>query len=138
MADRISREQRSRNMSRIRSRDTSPELKMRKGLYRSGLRFRIQFGKEKIDIAFPQYKIAIFIDGCFWHMCPIHSSIPKSSVKYWEEKLVRNLERSREKDARLESEGWRVVHIWEHSIEKDLEKCIIQVLSYVQFQSDGS
>ena len=87
MVDRISKEKRSKIMSAIRSKNTKPEIILRKAFWKKVLRFRVQYGKEKIDIAFPSKKIAVFVDGCFWHLCPLHSHFPKSNKEYWLPKL---------------------------------------------------
>ena len=125
MVNRISKEKRSKIMSAIRSKDTKPEIALRKALWKSGLRYRIYYGKEKIDIAFPSKKIAIFVDGCFWHGCPIHSHLPKTNESYWLPKLKKNIERDRITTQSLCNEGWTVVRLWEHElseIEKVTEK----------------
>lgn len=114
--DRISPDKRSKIMSAIHSKDTQPEIKLRKILWSLGLRYRIYYGREKIDIAFPKKKFAIFIDGCFWHQCPIHSHIPSSRREYWEPKLRKNIERAKAKDERLKGLGWSMIHIWEHEL----------------------
>jgi DNA mismatch endonuclease, patch repair protein len=103
-------------MSAIHSENTKPEIELRKALWAKGLRFRKYYGKEKIDIAFPKPKIAVFVDGCFWHGCPIHSHVPKSNKKYWIPKLKRNVERDISKNERLELEGWKVLRFWEHEL----------------------
>lgn len=126
MVDRISKEKRSKVMSAIRSENTRPEIILRKALWAEGLRFRIYYGKEKIDIAFPSRKLAIFVDGCFWHGCPIHSHLPKSHEDYWHPKLKKNVERDRAKNKRLEVEGWKVLRFWEHELE-ELEKVIDKI-----------
>jgi DNA mismatch endonuclease (patch repair protein) len=111
-------------MSTIRSKDTQPEIKLRKIIWSLGLRYRIYYGKEKIDIAFPKKKIAIFIDGCFWHQCPIHSHIPSSHREYWEPKLRKNIERAKAKDERLKALGWSTIHIWEHELVDETKTTI--------------
>ena len=116
MVDRISREQRSKIMSAIRSRNTKPEVILRKALFAKGLRFRIHYGREKIDVAFPKRKVAVFVDGCFWHGCPIHSHLPKTHEDYWRPKLKKNVERDKDKQKRLEMDGWRVLRFWEHEL----------------------
>ena len=118
MVDRITKEQRSKIMSAIRSKNTKPEIALRKALWSKGCRFRIHYSKEKIDVAFPKRKIAIFVDGCFWHGCPLHSQLPKSNQDYWHPKLKKNVDRDREKTKRLETEGWKVFHVWEHELEE--------------------
>ena len=118
MVDRISKEKRSKIMSAIRSENTMPEVTLRKALWAEGLRFRIHYCQEKIDIAFPAKKLAIFVDGCFWHGCPIHSHLPKSRENYWHPKLKKNIERDQAKTKRLEAEGWKVLHFWEHELKE--------------------
>jgi DNA mismatch endonuclease (patch repair protein) len=105
-------------MSSIKSKNTSPERVLRKALWEKGCRYRIQYGPERIDVAFPKHRVAIFVDGCFWHQCPIHSFIPLSHRDYWEPKLKRNVERAKEKDGRLQALGWLTIHIWEHDLKK--------------------
>ena len=116
MVDKITKEKRSKIMAAIHSKDTKPELSLRKALWARGLRYRIQYGKEKIDIAFPSQKIAVFVDGCFWHGCPLHSHLPKSNEEYWGPKLKKNIERDHAKNERLEAEGWKVLRFWDHEL----------------------
>lgn len=101
-------------MAAIHSEDTKPEISIRKALSAITLRYRVHYGKEKIDIAFPIAKVAVFVDGCFWHGCPIHSNLPTSNQEYWLPKLKRNIERDKEKNKRLEADGWLILHFWEH------------------------
>lgn len=118
MVDRISKEKRSKIMSAIRSENTQPEIILRKALRAKGLRFRTYYGKERIDIAFPSKKLAVFVDGCFWHGCPIHSHIPKSNEEYWLPKLSKNIARAKAKDERLKTDGWEIMHFWEHELAR--------------------
>jgi DNA mismatch endonuclease (patch repair protein) len=127
MVDRISPEKRSKIMSAIHSKNTMPEVALRKALFARGLRFRIHYGNEKIDIAFPSKKTAIFVDGCFWHGCPLHSHIPKSNMDYWNPKLKKNIERDQEKNERLEKAGWEVLRFWEHELA-DIEVVVKKIL----------
>jgi DNA mismatch endonuclease (patch repair protein) len=119
--DRVSREKRSKIMAAIRSKDTKPEMKLRKGLWANGLRFRVNYSHEKIDVAFPSKKVAIFVDGCFWHSCPVHAHLPKSNQMYWKPKLQTNINRDHAKNKRLEEEGWRVLRFWEHELANTTE-----------------
>jgi DNA mismatch endonuclease, patch repair protein len=137
MVDKFSKEKRSSIMKAIRSKNTGPEVKLRKVLRARGLRYRVYYGIEKIDIAFPSKKLAVFVDGCFWHGCPLHSHIPKSNKDYWLPKLKRNMERDGAKDERLKGEGWTVMHFWEHEmINVDLTADKIQLeLNYKRLQS---
>jgi DNA mismatch endonuclease, patch repair protein len=116
LVDKISKEQRSKVMSAIHSKNTIPELTLRKALFASGYRYRIHYGPKKIDIAFPKRKIAVFVDGCFWHGCPIHFHIPKSNEAYWAPKLAKNTARDQANTKELQADGWIVIRIWEHEI----------------------
>jgi DNA mismatch endonuclease (patch repair protein) len=119
-------------MQAIRSTNTKPEVKLRKALFAAGLRYRLHYGKEKIDIAFPGKKVAIFVDGCFWHMCPKHGHLPKSNKAYWHPKLKCNIQRAKEKNKRLKKEGWKVLHIWAHEFNQ-LDKVLSKVLVFLKF-----
>jgi DNA mismatch endonuclease (patch repair protein) len=106
-------------MSRLGQRDTKPEMQIRSELHRRGLRFRLQRQLEfdrrrRIDIAFPRERVAVFIDGCFWHSCPEHATWPRANADFWRAKLHRNVERDRDTDRRLTELGWQVVRVWEH------------------------
>lgn len=114
--DKVSKKERSRIMSLVTSKNTGPERILIKFLRKCGYKFKTQYSKEHIDVAFPEDKIAIFVDGCFWHSCPVHLRIPKSNVRYWKAKLAVNLRRAKEKDKRLKADGWIVMHIWEHEL----------------------
>jgi DNA mismatch endonuclease, patch repair protein len=103
-----------------RRRDTSPELELRSLLHKAGLRFRvdrpIDLGTTRVrpDIVFPRQKVAIFVDGCFWHSCPDHGNMPRVNREYWSAKLGRNSARDREVVQLLNLEGWHVLRFWEH------------------------
>ena len=102
-------------MKRMPRRDSFPELRVRRALHHRGLRFRVQGALPgRPDIVFSRAKIAVFIDGCFWHQCPDHSSLPKNNAEWWSAKLGRNVTRDREKDEALRILGWEPVHVWEH------------------------
>jgi DNA mismatch endonuclease (patch repair protein) len=93
---------------------------LRSALHRAGLRFRkdlrLDLGsvRPRPDIVFPRTKVAVFVDGCFWHSCPVHGTQPSRNADYWLPKLARNVERDQQQDAELADHGWRVVRIWEH------------------------
>lgn len=124
--DKFSKSARSRIMSSIRSMHTTPEIALRRSLKKKGIAYKLHYGKEKIDIAIPPKKLAIFVDGCFWHQCPYHSHLPKSNRKYWLPKLKKNKLRAKEKDNRLKKGGWKVLHIWEHELQNN-QKVIARV-----------
>jgi len=119
MADKLTRTRRSWNMSRIRSRDTRPELCVRRLTYSLGYRYRLHFPDlpGKPDLVFLRQKKAIFVHGCFWHQHPrqrCHDSrTPKSSLDYWLPKLKRNVRRDAEDIAKLKKLGWKVMTLWE-------------------------
>ncbi|MCA9114264.1 MAG: DNA mismatch endonuclease Vsr [Planctomycetaceae bacterium] len=117
MVDRLSKAHRSWNMSRIRSRDTKPELRVRSLVHRLGYRFRLQAKQltGKPDLVLPRYRTAVFVHGCFWHRHPgcRFAYHPRSRVEFWQTKFARNVERDEEVRTALEAEGWRVVVIWE-------------------------
>lgn len=120
--DRMTMEQRSRNMSRIRMRDTGPELALRKALLANGIRgYRVSprgiTGSP--DIAFIGKKTAVFVDGCFWHRCPDCYREPSTNSLFWKMKTERNKERDIKVNALLREQGWSVVRIWEHEIRAD-------------------
>ncbi|WP_395658099.1 very short patch repair endonuclease [Nocardioides sp.] len=102
-----------------RSRDTSPELAVRRRLHAAGLRFRVAHRPEPslrrtADIVFTKQRIAVFIDGCYWHACPQHRTIARSNAPYWAEKLRRNVARDADTTAQLCAAGWTVLRFWEH------------------------
>ena len=103
--------------------DTKPEVAFRSMLHRSGLRFRkdryIKFEHRgvKVDVVFPTEKVALFIDGCFWHRCPEHATMPTRNYDYWLAKFRRNMERDDSNDENLRRLGWRVMRVWEHEVK---------------------
>jgi DNA mismatch endonuclease, patch repair protein len=109
----------SQRMRLTRRERTAPELALRSELHRRGLRFRAQRPlsfdrRRKVDIAFPTERLAVFVDGCFWHSCPEHATFPRANAEWWTAKLARNVERDRDTDRRLTEEGWTVLRVWEH------------------------
>lgn len=111
---------RSEVMSRIRGKDTGPELVLRRALWTAGMRYRTQWRHPdagRIDIAFPGMRIAILVDGCFWHGCPEHSVKPKTNSVFWNNKLAANQARDSRQMLALERDGWLVLRCWEHEIE---------------------
>jgi len=102
-----------------RARDTSPEVRVRRALHAQNLRYRLHTRPEadlrcSADLVFRRVKVAVFIDGCYWHACPIHGRAPKTNPEYWSAKIARNVARDRRNDAALASRGWTVVRVWEH------------------------
>ncbi|MBU17951.1 MAG: very short patch repair endonuclease [Chloroflexi bacterium] len=111
-----SSEQVSQQMKRMPRKNSGPEVRLRRELHSRGLRFRVNLRglPGTPDIAFTRAKIAVFVDGCFWHRCPEHGVLPKANRDWWREKLDRNVERDRRKDGELEDLGWLSIHVWEH------------------------
>ncbi len=118
--DKISKKKRSWNMSRIKGKDTSPELRLRKELFKKGYRYRLHFSiPGRPDIVFPKKKIAIFVHGCFWHQHGCKNTvIPKTNTRFWQEKLLSNVERDRKNIKKLKSDNWKTLVVWECELEK--------------------
>nr|WTB36127.1 very short patch repair endonuclease [Streptomyces sp. NBC_00830] len=115
----------SARMSRQARRDTTPEVAVRKLLHAAGYRYRINervpgMSRRTIDIAFTRAKVAVMIDGCFWHGCPEHATQPKSNAEWWREKLDRNMTRDVETTEHLVAAGWTVLRFWEHESAEDV------------------
>lgn len=109
----------SARMSRARRRDTEPEMLVRREAHRRGLRYRVDsplpgMPRRRADMVFARRKVAVFVDGCFWHSCPAHTSIPRANRDWWLAKLHKNSERDRETDEHLNKLGWTVLRFWEH------------------------
>ncbi|MFF0341889.1 very short patch repair endonuclease [Kribbella sp. NPDC004875] len=126
---------RSRNMQAIRRTDTKPEVQLRSALHRRGYRFRKDLNvhtttrRVRPDIVFTARKIAVFVDGCFWHCCPQHGRQPAVNTGYWSPKLQRNVERDRLADAALHQDGWHVVRVWAH---EEIEDAVGKVASALE------
>lgn len=105
-------------MTAQRQRDTASEVALRSLLHRRGLRFRVQYPlpslRRRADIAFPRRRVAVFVDGCFWHGCPDHGTWPKENADWWREKIETNQHRDADTDRRLVEQGWTPIRIWEH------------------------
>lgn len=106
-------------MSRLARRDTKPETELRSELHRRGLRYRVQMKvpankRRTIDIAFTRVRLAVYVDGCFWHGCPEHHVRPRANSDWWRWKIERNQARDRDTDRQLVASGWKVLRIWEH------------------------
>ncbi len=116
--------------------DTSPEMALRSRLHRAGLRFRkdkrIDLGERKVrpDIVFTRQRLAIFVDGCFWHLCPEHGRVPGGrNADYWHEKLTGNRRRDLQDTELLQEDGWRVLRFWEHTSPDEAAAHIHQIIS---------
>lgn len=119
-------------MKSQRQRDTAAETTLRSLLHRRGLRFRVHYAlpnlRRRADIAFPRQRIAVFVDGCFWHGCPEHGTWPKQNAEWWREKIESNRRRDADTDAKLEGQGWSVIRVWEHEAAETAARTIEEVL----------
>lgn len=125
---------RSEQMARIRGTHTEPERVLRSLLWRQGLRYRLHARTPvgRPDIVFPGAKVAVFVDGCFWHGCPEHYVRPRTSGAFWAGKLATNVRRDRTQTRRLEELGWRVCRIWEHEVFEHPGRVVRRVASAVR------
>jgi len=102
-------------------RDTSTEMAVRRALHSRGLRYRVDYApvpglRRRADIVFTRARVSVFIDGCFWHGCPVHGTTPKRNASYWGPKLAANVARDRDTDRQLVAAGWQVLRFWEHEL----------------------
>ncbi|WP_245528114.1 very short patch repair endonuclease [Cellulomonas gilvus] len=123
----------SRRMSRLRRKDNEAELAVRRVLHAAGYRYRVHHPvpgqrRRTIDIAFTRAKVAVFIDGCFWHGCPAHGTQPRSNAAWWVAKLAANQARDEDTTHWLEADGWLVVRIWEHDDPRGAAGSVAAVL----------
>jgi DNA mismatch endonuclease (patch repair protein) len=111
-------------MSQLRRRDNERELDLRRALHAEGFRYRVTYPvpelrRRTIDVAFTRHRVAVFLDGCFWHGCPLHATDPRSNGTWWAQKIAANQARDRDTDRHLASLCWRVVRVWEHEALED-------------------
>lgn len=128
MADKVSREERSRIMAQVKAKNTAPELKVRKALHAAGYRFRLH--RKDLpghpDIVLPRYRMAVFIHGCFWHGHDCSSfRLPKTNKEYWVHKITRNKMRDAQAVKDLDSMGWRTQIIWECALEEGIRELLV-------------
>lgn len=137
MADVFTKEQRKKNMQRIRSKDTKAEIVLRKALWHKGIRYRKNYKllSGTPDIAITKYRIAVFVDGDFWH-AKGHENNPGEQIAtnktFWVAKLKRNVERDKYVNELLLEQGWLVLRFWESDVKKNLRKCVDEVMGYVR------
>jgi DNA mismatch endonuclease, patch repair protein len=122
-----------RRMQATRRRDTAPEIAVRRLLHARGLRYRVDRevlakGRRRADIVFATAKVAVFIDGCFWHSCPVHRTRARANAKWWSAKLADNRRRDSDTNRRLLAAGWRVLRIWEHESPETATERIAKVI----------
>jgi len=132
--DVLTKKQRSYCMSRIKSKDTNLEVLFRKYIWSKGLRG--YFVKNKIqgkpDLYFPKKRIAVFIDGCFWHKCPKCFIAPKNNARFWKNKIDKNVKRDKQINKLLKTNGIKIIRFWEHEIRKDPAKCFKKIKIYYE------
>jgi DNA mismatch endonuclease, patch repair protein len=138
MPDVLTEEQRRFNMSRIKGRDTGPELKLRKTLFRMGVRgYRLNCRLPgKPDLVFTKKRLAVFIDGCFWHKCPVHFVQPETRTEFWMNKINGNVRRDDAINAKLKDTGWRVLRFWEHEIRENPENVVLTISECLNQEKD--
>ena len=141
MADTKSKEERRKNMAAIRSKNTKPELLVRKYLFSQGFRYRINVAKlaGKPDIVLSKYKTVVFINGCFWHL---HNGCkyfvwPKDNEEYWKKKITGNVERDKRNYDILKAEGWRVLIVWECQLKHSKEETLIALTKQIKEGSNS-
>lgn len=120
-------------MSGAKRRDTAVELALRRELHRRGMRYRVVYPvpgqrRRTIDVAFTKARVAVFLDGCFWHGCPEHGTRPRSNSEWWRTKLAANRERDEDTDRLLRANGWTVVRVWEHEVAEVAADRVVEVL----------
>lgn len=115
-------------LSRQRTKDTGPEMLLRRALHAAGVRYRVHSRDlpGSPDIVLPRLRLVVFVDGCFWHCCPDHGNLPKNNSAWWGTKLARNVARDREQDDALRSLGWDVMRVWEHERPEDIASLIVE------------
>lgn len=138
MIDVVSKAKRSEMMSRIRGKNTIPEINLRSAAWALGLRYRLhrRLGTTRPDMIFIGAKVAVFVDGCFWHGCPAHCVMPKNNREFWQKKLSRNIQRDAEATLALTAAGWHVLRFWEHEIEKSATACARKIATRVRRASN--
>lgn len=124
----------SRRMGKVRQKGTGAEIALRQELFRIGLRYRVNFEVLKkprrvADIVFPKLKIAVFVDGCFWHGCPEHATWSKSNADFWRQKIETNRARDSDSNLRLQASGWTVLRFWEHESPVEAAKTVAHMVT---------
>lgn len=139
MADTRTPEQRKRIMAAVRSKNTTPELELRRALFEAGVRgWRCHYKRApgKPDLAWPSLHVALFVDGAFWHG-HLSRHKPGRSGAYWDAKIAGNVERDRAADAALEAAGWAVVRVWDFEVRRDLASVVARVVSTLSLRATG-
>lgn len=124
---------RSEQMSRVKSSGTAIELVLRRALWRMGLRYRVRSRvRGRPDLVFHAARVVLFVDGCFWHSCPIHCRMPRANQQYWREKLSGNAARDLATRDALSAEGWLVLRVWEHELADGVDDVAQRVAAAVR------
>jgi len=123
-----------KRMQAAKPRDTAPEKALRSALHKKGLRYRtdvrpVKELNRRADIVFRSANVAIFVDGCFWHGCPIHGTQAKANAEFWKNKIKQNQERDADTNERLKKEGWKVVRVWEHEDSRKMSEKIYKIIA---------
>lgn len=119
-------------MSQVHDRNTAPEVRLRELLWRAGMRYRLRSKLPgKPDMVFVESGVVVFVDGCFWHRCPKHATLPKTNSAFWRKKLDANVKRDRFVNNQLRKLGWSVVRIWSHEIEQDAMEAVVKVRAQI-------
>ena len=133
----------SRRMRSVRQTGTSIEMALRRALHARGLRYRVQFSilvkpRRVADIAFPGRRVAVFVDGCFWHGCQEHGTWPKQNAQFWRNKILSNQARDADTDSRLRACGWHVLRVWAHEVPEEAADRIERVVRCLEPPSGAS
>lgn len=125
---------RSQIMRRVTNKDSAAEMALRASLFHEKLRYRLHRRTEGVlvDIVFVSARVAVFVDGCFWHGCPKHATYPKSNQGYWLPKLAENRERDKRQTAKLRRMGWRVIRVWEHDCLPPAQRVVKRIVGAVR------
>jgi DNA mismatch endonuclease (patch repair protein) len=128
-------------MARVRQRDTDIELELRRALYALGLRYRLQVPliakpRRVADIVFIGARVAVFVDGCFWHGCPQHATWPKQNAEFWTQKIKTNQARDADTDTRLRALGWEVMRVWAHEEPRQAAQRIAKRIEELKNEKD--
>ena len=137
--DCFSPEQRSEVMKAVRNRDTAPEIRLRRHLWKMGFRYRKhpRIAATRPDLAFMGPRVAVFVDGCFWHGCPRHYVTPVGNGAFWKEKLRRNRKRDQIVAGRLEDEGWMVLRVWECDVNRRVDDVLERIQQALKRRRTG-
>lgn len=131
--DQFTKEKRSEIMRSVRTQGTAPEIRLRRALWRAGLRYRTRTRIEgaKPDIAFLGKRVVVFVDGCFWHGCPQHYTKPVENAAFWSAKIEKNRARDARNNQTLQANEWKVLRFWECQVEKDLDRVVTTIRNHM-------